>query len=247
MDSGFCGNDGEGAGQWTSGKWQVAKQNQWRVVGDYSVSGVTDGLTHSKYDATLSREVMERLSAKPAYKLSRRKFVQAAFAAAAAGSGLSCGGARSPWRFLTVDEARTLAAICDQIIPPDQDPGAAWAGVVNYIDRQLCGPFKRLRKTYRQGISAVDETSRSLYGASFTDLTSARQVELLTKMEEGRVFYNLEKQASLQEFFGLLVDHTMQGFYGDPRHGGNRDAVSWKMLGIPYPPIRGRAQSEIRN
>jgi len=37
-----------------------------------------------------------------------------------------------------------------------------------------------------------------------------------------------------------LRDHTMMGFYGDPRHGGNKDRVSWKMLGVPDPPIRGR-------
>jgi len=214
-------------------------------VGGYSVSGVTDGMTDSKYDATLSGEVMERLSAKPAYKLSRRKFVQAAFAAAAAGSGLSCGGARSPWRFLTVDEARTLAAICDQIIPPDQDPGAAWAGVVNYIDRQLCGPFRSLRNVYRQGLAAVNEVSRAVYGANFQDLASAKQVQLLTLMEQGRAPGETWKEVSSTRFFGLLVDHTMQGFYGDPRHGGNRDAVSWKMLGVPYPPIRGRAQYDL--
>ena len=32
----------------------------------------------------------------------------------------------------------------------------------------------------------------------------------------------------------------MMGFYGDPRHGGNKDRVSWRMLGVPDPPIRGR-------
>ena len=31
------------------------------------------------------------------------------------------------WRFLTLDEARLLAVLCDVIIPPDQDPGAAAA------------------------------------------------------------------------------------------------------------------------
>jgi gluconate 2-dehydrogenase gamma chain len=33
-------------------------------------------------------------------------------------------------------------------------------------------------------------------------------------------------------FFEMLIDHTMQGFYGSPAHGGNRDGASWKMLGI---------------
>jgi gluconate 2-dehydrogenase gamma chain len=38
----------------------------------------------------------------------------------------------------------------------------------------------------------------------------------------------------------LILAHTRQGFYGDPRHGGNRNRVSWKMIGVPFPPIRGR-------
>ena len=50
---------------------------------------------------------------------------------------------------------------------------------------------------------------------------------------------------SSEEFFALLVDHTMQSFYGDPRHGGNRDGASWKMLGTPYPPIRGRLHYDV--
>ena len=179
------------------------------------------------------------------YKLSRREFVRAAMAAAAAGSGIACRDARSPWRFLRMDEAITLAAICDQIIPADQDPGAASAGVVNYIDRQLCGCFRHLKKTYRQGIAGVNESSRTRYGASFVDLVSTRQVELLVLLEEGRAPGQVWRRVPSPEFFGLLVDHTMQGFYGDPRHGGNREGLSWKMLGVTYPPIRGRLHYDL--
>jgi hypothetical protein len=42
----------------------------------------------------------------------------------------------------------------------------------------------------------------------------------------------------------MVITHTMQGFYGDARHDGNRDAVSWRMLGIPIIPIRGRDHYE---
>jgi gluconate 2-dehydrogenase gamma chain len=38
----------------------------------------------------------------------------------------------------------------------------------------------------------------------------------------------------------------MEGYYGAPRHGGNRDAVSWRMLGLDEPPLRGRAQYDLR-
>jgi len=166
--------------------------------------------------------------------------------AAAAGAGIGCGRAGTPWRFLTVNEARTLAALCDQIIPPDEDPGAAWAGVVNYIDRQLCGPLEDLRASYRQGIAAVEKSSRILDGGDFVGLSPARQVELLTLMELGQAPAEAWKQISSTQFFDLLLAQTMQGFYGDPRHGGNREGTGWKMLGIPYPPIRGRLHFDVK-
>jgi gluconate 2-dehydrogenase gamma chain len=50
----------------------------------------------------------------------------------------------------------------------------------------------------------------------------------------------MEIETKDAEFFNLIRAHAMQGFYGDPRHGGNRDEASWKMLGIPCPPVRGR-------
>ena len=48
------------------------------------------------------------------------------------------------------------------------------------------------------------------------------------------------------EFFNLVRSHTLEGYYGAPRHGGNRDAVSWRMLGMDEPPLRGRAQYDLR-
>src|SRR5271165_3784202 len=190
--------------------------------------------------------VEAELGMQPAYRLSRRKFLQAAMvAAAAAGSSIGCAAGRSPWRFLSLDEARTLAAICEQIIPPDEHPGAAWAGVVNYVDRQLCGPLRHLRHSYRQGLAAVDQSSRALDGMNVAALAQTKQVELLSLMELGRAPSDVWQQNSSEEFFSLLVDHTMQGFYGDPRHGGNRDGASWKMLGTTYPPIRGRLHYDV--
>jgi len=178
------------------------------------------------------------------FKLDRRAFLQAALVAAA-GAGVACSTNGTPWRFFTVDEARTLAAVCDQIIPPDQDPGAAWAGVVNYIDRQLCGPFQSLQETYRRGIAGIDESSRLLYSKAFADLEAQKQQEVLHHLENGQAPGAIWQQSSSSEFFSLMIDHTMQGYYGDPRHGGNREGASWKMLGLPYPPIRGRLRYDL--
>jgi gluconate 2-dehydrogenase gamma chain len=178
------------------------------------------------------------------FKLDRRAFLQVALAAAA-GAGIACSPNGTPWRFFTVDEARTLAAISDQIIPPDEYPGAAWAGVVNYIDRQLCGPFADLQPTYRRGLAGVDQSSRLLYRSVFAESSGQQQIDLLHQLESGQAPGAIWKQASSQEFFSLVLDHTMQGYYGDPRHGGNREGVSWKMLGLAYPPIRGRLRYDL--
>lgn len=47
-------------------------------------------------------------------------------------------------RFLTVHERATLEALCDHIVPPDQDPGAAALGAARYVDA-LLSAFERVR------------------------------------------------------------------------------------------------------
>jgi len=176
--------------------------------------------------------------------LSRRQFIQLG-AAAAAASGISCNTPfSSPWRFFALGEARTLASISDQLIPPDRDPGADWARVVNYIDIQLCGPFERWRTMYRKGLASVNRASRALHDRPFALLSSDQQFAMLRTMESGELSPDGWDGIHPSAFFELLLNHAMQGYYGDPRHGGNRDHASWKMVGLPYPQIRGRQHYE---
>ncbi|MEO8369597.1 MAG: gluconate 2-dehydrogenase subunit 3 family protein [Candidatus Solibacter sp.] len=165
--------------------------------------------------------------------LRRRKFLRIAGAASAGGALISCGGPKSPWRFLTIAEGETLAALCEQIIPTDQTPGASWAGVVNFIDRQLIGPYRRQRDAYRTGLAELNRIAVGLGVPSFADLDAPRQAALLQSLD-----------GAPKRFFTTVIAHTMQGYYGDPRHGGNRDAISWRMLGVPVIPIRGRNRYE---
>jgi gluconate 2-dehydrogenase gamma chain len=150
---------------------------------------------------------------------SRRRFVT--IAAAAGGAG--CGGCNT----LTDTEQRTLAAICDQMIPPDQDPGGGWASAANYIARQLQGPFREHLETYRTGLAEADRRA----GGSFCAASREEQFRILTEMEHDQ---------ATKMFVSLAATHSMQGFYGNPRHGGNRNYCSWRMLGVPASPVRGR-------
>lgn len=153
-------------------------------------------------------------------KTARRRFLKASLAA---GASVSCTPRKGAGQFFTDGEARLVAAVADCIIPPDQDPGASAAGVVDYIDRQLTRRFKEHQEVYRRGLAVLEERR-------FLDLGAEQQVALLAEFEKG----------PQRAFFDLILNHTMQGYYGSPRHGGNRDAVSWRMLGVPDPPLRGR-------
>ncbi len=178
-------------------------------------------------------------------RLARRRFLQVA-ASSAAATTISCSRQQSRWRSLTESEALTLAAVCDQIIPPDDAPGATQSGALEFIDRQLAGRYKRHRKAYSDGIAALDAIAARSAGQPFAKLAAPQQFELLTRLDEGKLGNGGDYDAA-RAFFNLAVAHTMQGFYGTPRHGGNREAASWVMLGVPVRPVRGRTSPEVKS
>jgi gluconate 2-dehydrogenase gamma chain len=145
-------------------------------------------------------------------KIGRRGFLLASAAAA---------GCSPTNNAFTADERRILAAVCDRIIPADERyPGAAWAGTAGFIERQLKRRWREHRAVYKKGLGSL---------SGFADLAPGLQDARLAELEKRK-----------DPFFALVVTHTLQGFYGGPRHGGNRDAISWRMLGVPEPPLRGR-------
>lgn len=161
----------------------------------------------------------------------RRRAILGMGLAAASGSLTGCRSTHNTgaWRFFTPAEAHTVDAICEQLIPRDQDPGAHDAGVVYFIDLQLAKRYRRYKQAYRDGIAAVDAASVAKFGKRFVQLVPAEQTQTLQQIEETN-----------KVFFELILNHTRQGFYGDPRHGGNRNRASWKMVGLPFPQLRGR-------
>lgn len=181
-------------------------------------------------------------------RLTRRTAVKLALvglAGAAVGVGAtpllrSLGAPARPYRFFSGEEAGLLAGICDQLIPRDAAPGAVDTGAITFIDRQLGGRYRRHRPTYRRGLESFQQTCARLHRAAFSTLTSAQKVELLQAVESGRVPAELWPQPSAPAFFNLVLAHTMQSFYGSPRHGGNRGYASYRMLGLDTPVVAGQ-------
>ncbi len=159
-------------------------------------------------------------------------------------------------RFFTEAERRSIDALTARLIPSDDvGPGAREAGVVDFIDDQLAGPFGRGERWYMQGpfadglptqgyqsehppaglyraaIAALDaHCRRSFDGRAFAELTEDEQDALIQQMDDGE----LEMEGvSAAAFFSLLQDNTIEGFFCDPVYGGNRDMVGWKLIGFP--------------
>lgn len=159
------------------------------------------------------------------------------------------------WVFFTDAEAATVEAITDRLIPTDDlSIGGKDAGCAVFIDRQLAGfygtndrlymqgPFQQgtieqgdqsplvPQQRYRLGLADLEVYTQSEYKKSFKELTTEQQDSILTGLQDGKIpFKNID--ATL--FFAIVLKNTMEGFFADPIYGGNRNMVSWKMLGFP--------------
>jgi len=175
-------------------------------------------------------------------RLTRRRFITLSVL----GTGGICLLSRcanpplSKWQVLTEQESYLLDALAEQIIPTDDWPGGRDAGVTNFIDKQLAGPYVRFQDTYRRGLLAIQETCKVKFQKRFEELPWMEQTRFLENMEAGKMDgVNWEKGLNRQ-FFKLIRDHSMQGFYGSPRHGGNKNNVCYKMMKLDYPVIIGQ-------
>jgi gluconate 2-dehydrogenase gamma chain len=157
-------------------------------------------------------------------------------------------------RFLNESERRFLLAAVERLIPADEKwPGAAEAGVVDYIDLQMAGqwgkgellyrhgPFRKGTPTqgyqleytpgelFRRSIVAIDKHF-SVQGKLFDQLPPAEKDAYLTRLEKGSI--DLDGVPS-NTFFDFLLKHTVEGFFSDPIYGGNKNKMAWKMIGFP--------------
>jgi gluconate 2-dehydrogenase gamma chain len=174
-------------------------------------------------------------------KFNRRHFVHLAML----GTGSICLLPRcirstSHWRFFTDSEARLMDVLADQIIPADEWPGGSESGVTNFIDRQLVGPYIRFQAKYRKGLAAIQETCEVRYQKKFEDLDWDEQTVFLETMEASKMKEPVWAGGFDKKFFSMIRDHSMQSYYGSPRHGGNKNNMSYKMLKLDYPLIIGQ-------
>ena len=161
-----------------------------------------------------------------------------------------------PLLTLTATEAAFLSAAYDTIVPADAlSPSGTDCGLVNYIDRQLAGAWGSGSRLYRSGpfvpgkpeqgyqlsltpreffaagIKATNAWSRKTYGKEFDRLAPADRDG--RAQERWRPARRSSTDINGKQFFEAVLQSAMEGFFADPIYGGNRDKVSWRMIGYP--------------
>jgi gluconate 2-dehydrogenase gamma chain len=87
------------------------------------------------------------------------------------------------------------------------------------------------QEIYRRGLAFLDAYTQSEFESNFLDLTEEQQDQVLTAMDEDTA--TGFEGPSAKAFFTQLRNDTIEGMFGDPMYGGNRDLVGWKLIGYP--------------
>ena len=160
------------------------------------------------------------------------------------------------YAFLNLDEAAFVEALVDHMIPADEiSPKGTDLGVNIYIDRALAGAWgkgERLymqgpwklgspsqgyqlpltpAQLYRAGIAATNAHCRKAHGNTFDRIADAQRQEVLTGLSTAKITF--DSGLPVRVFWATLYQTVVEGIYSDPIYGGNRDKVSWRMVGYP--------------
>ncbi|GGH61281.1 gluconate 2-dehydrogenase subunit 3 family protein [Frigidibacter albus] len=156
--------------------------------------------------------------------------------------------------YFTAEEWQFVMSATALLIPSGPTPGAIEARVPVFIDLQLASGFGSAddwymagphiadadpllgwqspltpAEIYREGIAAVNAWCEQTHEAPFADLLPQTQQEVMTALSEDEVPLPPE----LRGLFDLLLQNTKEGFFADPKYGGNHRMAGWTHIGFP--------------
>jgi len=144
-------------------------------------------------------------------------------------------GAAPQLVFLTKDQYALVDALSERLIPADDhSPGARAARVADFVDLLLGEQEPDVQVLWKDGLAALDETSRQRFGRPFARMDGAQQDGLLEELSRNE----REPKTLLDRFFVEAKACTIQGYYTseigihkDLRYKGNqflRDFVGYE-------------------
>jgi hypothetical protein len=119
-------------------------------------------------------------------------------------------------RFFTPAELLVISRLTDLIIPPTDTPGAAAAGVPQYIDL-VVNEDAKLQGIFHQGLPRLDSISVSRFATrGFLQLSEAQQVEILTSLSNAAEQKGMPRENAAGDdaaFFKAIKSLTADGYY----------------------------------
>lgn len=143
------------------------------------------------------------------------------------------GASLAPSRTLSAAAFATLSAVCERLLPRDQDPGATNLGVPTYIDGMVATPeLASVREMLLKVLPIFDKESRKRFGGkAFPEVTPGEQDIVLDSWQHG--------SESRQHSFDVILSLTLEGAFGDPKYGGNKGGRGFSMIGFaPEGPLK---------
>jgi Gluconate 2-dehydrogenase subunit 3 len=144
---------------------------------------------------------------------------------------------------LAAAERRTLEALVDRLAPTDElGPGALEMGAANYIDLSLADFLAAEKGAIAEGLAAMDAFARTAHGSAFAELRPDQKDAVLTAMENGTAsgFGGGDSRV----FFNRIRRLTLEGMFGDPFYGGNRNFAGWDLIRYPGPRLAVSAEEQ---
>jgi gluconate 2-dehydrogenase gamma chain len=116
-------------------------------------------------------------------------------------------------KFFSPRQYETLRALCQTIIPPDQESGGAIeAGAPEFVDL-LTSENKELQLQLGGGIMWLDSTCAERYGQTYLGCTPEQQKEILDLIAFRKKADEFPRLRPGVEFFSTLRKFTADGFF----------------------------------
>jgi gluconate 2-dehydrogenase gamma chain len=132
----------------------------------------------------------------------------------------------------SVSSPDLLSVVCGRLLPSDDGPGAREANVAEYVQKALSGHYASYLQVIQEGLGRVDRLARREWESPFVRLSPSVQDRILRFVQKGG-----EDDDDFRGgvFVHRLLELCLEGFLGDPRHGGNRNGAGWRYIGFAPP------------
>src|SRR5581483_5312717 len=134
---------------------------------------------------------------------------------------------QKPMRFFTPEEARTMEAVVDRMLPQDDRIDERRIPILPSIDDRLYENrldgyrFEDMppdQEAYRIGARAFEQMAQSLHGHAFHELSVREQEEILKSIHQAKpqAAQELWKRMNIERFWTLLLTDVVSVYYAHP-------------------------------